>query len=237
MRRGPNCILFGGLSHYTPGGTGFRGCLGGGRSMGRPPGTRVRLRRDGRDPEEERFRVEGVRGEVGLHLHRGGCLVLSRLGTWSFRFGGQEILLGPEDLLAIPPGTTHRCGRGEGILEGMRLAPGRWGLWAEGFPPCLSRRPWVRLGWGDALPRTPEELARAAEGAIPLAGCLRGSGVSSFRGKRLRRLWRAGALLLEGASGAEVAALCGYADQSHLIREFRRLWGLTPEQYRGGSQG
>ncbi|WP_352426180.1 helix-turn-helix domain-containing protein, partial [Aminomonas paucivorans] len=32
---------------------------------------------------------------------------------------------------------------------------------------------------------------------------------------------------------AEVAALCGYADQSHLIREFRRLWGLTPEQYRG----
>jgi AraC-like DNA-binding protein len=33
-------------------------------------------------------------------------------------------------------------------------------------------------------------------------------------------------------NGARLAAACGYADQSHLIREMRRLTGITPEAYR-----
>ncbi|MDH4441181.1 MAG: AraC family transcriptional regulator [Rhizobium sp.] len=39
-------------------------------------------------------------------------------------------------------------------------------------------------------------------------------------------------LLAEGLSPAEVAAACGYVDQSHMHREFRRRFGLTPGAYR-----
>lgn len=39
-------------------------------------------------------------------------------------------------------------------------------------------------------------------------------------------------LLMEGLAPAEVAAACGYVDQSHMHREFRRRFGLTPGAYR-----
>lgn len=39
-------------------------------------------------------------------------------------------------------------------------------------------------------------------------------------------------LLGRGVPPAEVAAACGYVDQSHMHREFRRRFGLTPGAYR-----
>jgi AraC-like DNA-binding protein len=38
-------------------------------------------------------------------------------------------------------------------------------------------------------------------------------------------------LLLEGAPPADVAVQCGFVDQSHLIRHFKRVVGVTPMQY------
>ena len=37
--------------------------------------------------------------------------------------------------------------------------------------------------------------------------------------------------LKAGASLAEVAASCGFVDQSHFTRQFKRLLGVTPGQY------
>jgi AraC-like DNA-binding protein len=37
--------------------------------------------------------------------------------------------------------------------------------------------------------------------------------------------------LLEGASAADVAVRCGFADQSHFNRHFKRFHGVTPMQY------
>lgn len=45
------------------------------------------------------------------------------------------------------------------------------------------------------------------------------------------RVTRARVLLLQGAPASEVAAQCGFADQSHLIRHFKRIAGVTPSQY------
>ena len=48
----------------------------------------------------------------------------------------------------------------------------------------------------------------------------------------LRRLEKARACLVEGLSGAEVAAACGFADQSHFIRCFKEVMGISPLAYR-----
>lgn len=45
------------------------------------------------------------------------------------------------------------------------------------------------------------------------------------------RLSAARTLLAEGAAAAEVAHATGFADQSHLIRQFRSVLGTTPGQY------
>jgi AraC-like DNA-binding protein len=46
------------------------------------------------------------------------------------------------------------------------------------------------------------------------------------------RLIRARQLLADGERPAETAATCGFADQSHLGRWFRRAYGVTPAAYR-----
>jgi transcriptional regulator GlxA family with amidase domain len=58
-----------------------------------------------------------------------------------------------------------------------------------------------------------------------------GHGPKAFA--RVVRLRRATAAITFGpiASWARFAIACGYADQAHLVREFRALTGLTPRQF------
>jgi|HigsolmetaAR203D_1030402.scaffolds.fasta_scaffold00009_25 AraC-like DNA-binding protein len=50
-----------------------------------------------------------------------------------------------------------------------------------------------------------------------------------------RRLQEAARLLRAGGEIAEVAAACGFSDQSHLTRHFKRMTGITPARFRSGS--
>lgn len=52
---------------------------------------------------------------------------------------------------------------------------------------------------------------------------------------RINRAARAGELLRIGTSPIEVAGIVGYADQSHLSREFRLLVGTSPGQFLSSS--
>lgn len=45
------------------------------------------------------------------------------------------------------------------------------------------------------------------------------------------RLNAARSFLAEGTSAADVAIQCGFFDQSHLIRHFRKVYGVTPGRY------
>ena len=45
------------------------------------------------------------------------------------------------------------------------------------------------------------------------------------------RVQRAQALLAQGEAIAQVAAVCGFVDQSHLGRHFKRIVGVTPGKY------
>jgi AraC-like DNA-binding protein len=50
------------------------------------------------------------------------------------------------------------------------------------------------------------------------------------------RVQRAKTLLALGRPIADVALTTGFVDQSHLTRWFKRLWGVTPAQYRNSVQ-
>lgn len=61
---------------------------------------------------------------------------------------------------------------------------------------------------------------------------LRHTGLTPHAYHMQRRALLSRRLLAEGMPPAEVAAACGYVDQSHMHREFRRRFGLTPGAYR-----
>jgi AraC-like DNA-binding protein len=128
-------------------------------------------------------------------------------------------------------------------LESDTLLAG-WLADLAGRSPALPRRrgarrdPAFRIACaylGDNLARnvTLDELASAA-------------GVSRFRLVRLfdaavglpphrfllaQRINRVRSLLERGTPIGRAALLCGFADQSHLYRHFRRAWGITPGEY------
>ena len=60
-------------------------------------------------------------------------------------------------------------------------------------------------------------------------------GLSPQPFRALLRLNAARRLLRAGVAPAAVAADTGFADQSHLGRDFRRAFGVTPARYRAGS--
>lgn len=56
-------------------------------------------------------------------------------------------------------------------------------------------------------------------------------GTSPYRFGQMRRLDRARALLRESRRLAETAYATGFADQSHLTRDFKKTYGITPKAW------
>jgi AraC-like DNA-binding protein len=56
-------------------------------------------------------------------------------------------------------------------------------------------------------------------------------GTSPDRYRTLRRLALARAAIEGGQSLAQAAAEAGFADQSHMTRQFKRTYGLTPARW------
>lgn len=83
-------------------------------------------------------------------------------------------------------------------------------------------------GLAGALGVTREHLYRLFRQAL---------GLSPLAYGRLARLARAKALLGQGRPPAEAALLCGFADQAHFSRWFRRCLGVSPGAYRPGQAG
>jgi AraC-like DNA-binding protein len=121
------------------------------------------------------------------------------------------------------------------------------GVAAEVLCSLVGRRPlrdrgkprWVR----GVRERLDEELLgdvslRALGLQVGREACYVAAGFKSVYGisigeyVRNRRLSHARALLCEDISLSEVALRCGFSDQSHFTRRFRRAFGVTPQQYR-----
>jgi AraC-like DNA-binding protein len=57
-------------------------------------------------------------------------------------------------------------------------------------------------------------------------------GTSPYRYLTLRRLDRARGLIVAGNSLADAAFACGFADQSHMTRQFKDCYGISPGRWR-----
>lgn len=60
----------------------------------------------------------------------------------------------------------------------------------------------------------------------------RATGLPPHAWLQQRRLEQARALLRSGCAAASVAAQLGFADQSHLSRQFKQVYGVSPGEYR-----
>jgi AraC-like DNA-binding protein len=111
----------------------------------------------------------------------------------------------------------------------------------------LTRRATAALPLPASIRRVRERLDDDPARASDLATLARDAGLSRFQLIRSflrhtgltphayhmqRRANLSRLLLAQGLSPAEVAMTCGYVDQSHMHREFRRRFGLTPGAYR-----
>jgi AraC family transcriptional regulator len=109
-------------------------------------------------------------------------------------------------------GALHRCGCGDGAPAWIERAD-------EALRSGLDQR-WSLAELAAAAGVHPARLAR---------GFRRAYGESV--GERLRRLRleaARAAVARPGSDLAEVAHACGFADQSHMTRAFRRTFGVTP---------
>lgn len=57
-------------------------------------------------------------------------------------------------------------------------------------------------------------------------------GTSPYRYLTMRRLDHARSCMAAGESLADAASASGFADQSHMTRQFRRAYGLPPGRWR-----
>lgn len=97
-----------------------------------------------------------------------------------------------------------------------------------------------------------ERLAADLTAPLSLSELAADVGLSAFHAARLftqatrmpphawrnqLRLQRALAPLRDGATVADVAAACGFTDQSHFTRHFRRMFGVPPGRWQGSQIG
>ena len=139
-------------------------------------------------------------------------------------------------------GATPSLAREEGFLQllaAIALRHGRDGPapgWTGRERGPVAR---VRAYLDDHVTET-VPLARLAEiaGLHPLSlirAFRRSEGMPPHAYQTARRIGQAQALLRQGLAPAAVAQDCGFADQSHLTRAFKRVVGVPPGLYRLGT--
>jgi len=107
-------------------------------------------------------------------------------------------------------------------------------------PPALLARHWRAVSVARQLldadlvrpPSAPALEAATGVSRYALARQFRAClGTSPYRYLTMRRLDRARALIRGGAPLSDAALACGFADQSHMTRQFSKAYGLPPGRF------
>ncbi|WP_052341173.1 helix-turn-helix domain-containing protein [Salinarimonas rosea] len=151
--------------------------------------------------------IEDALGPAGRNLRRR----LGEAATWDERLDLAEAFLLARTLPAARPEIAHLCAAvartgGAVSIAGIAADIGI----SRKHLAALSAR---HLGVG---PKTLARMVRFRRACVVATSATSGAAMSAGP-----------------ASWADVAASCGFADQAHLVREFRSLAGATPTQWLG----
>ncbi|GAB2616166.1 AraC family transcriptional regulator [Paractinoplanes abujensis] len=196
------------------------------------------------DPGQRPGRYDALIG--GLHL-------TPAVITHDGRQSGLQVALWPlgcRALLGLPAGELAGLDVDAASLLGERAvaeirerlvaAPGWAGKfalldeWLGRRTSATEVRPEIAYAWGRVLGNAPVRSVAAEVGwsGHHLTDRFRAeTGLRPKEAARVARFDRARRALRPGRLIAEVAAACGYADQSHLVREFRSLARCTPSEW------
>jgi AraC-like DNA-binding protein len=203
--------------------------------------------------------VRGLEVALPTHFHHEDQMTFVLSGRRRFIIGNELVDIGPDEGAYIPAGVAHRS-----LAESSQLfciniytPPGECSPRDLISDLARWRRRQGRLMGSDLAgiveqhrgsPRqspqpSPREAWRSVSEAAQLSGMSREGfsrrfrrvhGVPPQQFQLLERLNDARRLLRVGTPIAEAAAETGFADQSHLGRLFRRVFGITPGRYRAG---
>jgi len=205
-----------------------------------------------------------VRGtDVGLpvHFHDEDQITFVIAGQRRFLLGDAQVTIAAGRGLCIPAGMAHRSLPESGgvlcmnlylrageydthrLLDRLAKAwPIQGAAWdalveharrrhRDPYPPLAAGRPLMSRS-ATSVRAAASEFAMSREGYSRAFRRRYGLPPQAF--DIVRRLNHARGLLRAGTPPADAAALAGFADQSHLGRCFRRIFGVTPARYRAG---
>lgn len=159
---------------------------------------------------------------LGWHFHAEDQITLVLSGSRGFRIDGQDLVITAGQALHIPAGIPHLSlpHRHDGThCLNLYIAP------QTASPSQLDddHAPIREIASRHGLSR--EGFSRAF---------LRRTGMPPHAYRLVCRLNDARRRLRAGEAIADIAADLGFADQSHLGRHFRRVFGTSPRAYRDG---
>jgi AraC-like DNA-binding protein len=130
------------------------------------------------------------------------------------------------------------CGTTLGIEASLHVAAqmllGGSASLEKAIPSAAARRARERIEADNGVALRLCDLTAAADvsPSALLRAFEKSYGLTPHRYQHSCRIAKARRLIAAGRTLAEVAAACGYADQSHLNRWFLRIQGVTPGRYR-----
>ncbi|MCK6523146.1 helix-turn-helix domain-containing protein [Myxococcota bacterium] len=211
-----------------------------GRAMQTDAG-QLRLKEPG-----ERFVTERVDAPCTLQIVQ---LSPARVASWlealpSARrhFGALQVSLSPDRQRQLRQATARLAGEEEGLSRDTALCALLDGL----LTPHLEEAPRPQRAPPRAMRRVYETIVERRFETLSLAELAALAGVHEvYLVRAFRRAYgipphalqlelrveAARLALARGATGAQLAAELGFFDQSHFIRHFKRIVGVTPTQY------
>jgi AraC-like DNA-binding protein len=201
--------------------------------------------------------VRGLNVALPTHFHDEDQVTFVLSGRRLFIIGGESVDIGPDEGVCISAGVPHRslaesselfciniytdgCSPDDLISGLARLRQRKGHLNSSDLMSIVEQH---RCGARPSSQHSQREPWRTVSEAARLSGMSREGysrrfrrlhGVAPQQFHVLEKLNDARRLLRRGTSIAVAAAEAGFADQSHLGRLFRRVFGITPGRYRAG---